>query len=116
MKFAELHQADFGTAPLPEAAANSVQKEGQEFPLVIATMPATDRQRAIAVGVSILLIVAAAVIAPFAKIQLPQVDAFLSVVQTVVSVADLVPARLLFAQFSIHAQRALPPLSSGHLF
>ena len=60
MKFAELQQADFGTAPLPEATADSVQKEGQEFPLVIATMPATDRQRAIAVGVVILLIIAAA--------------------------------------------------------
>ena len=116
MKFAELQQADFGTAPLPEAAANSVQKEGQEFPLVIATMPATDRQRAIAVGVSILLIVAAAVIAPFAKIQLPQVDAFIPVVQTVVSVADLVTATLLFAQFSIQPQRALLALASGYIF
>jgi signal transduction histidine kinase len=116
MKFAEVHQADFGTAPLPEAAANSVQKEGQEFPLVIATMPATDRQRAIAVGVVILLIVAAAVIAPFAKIQLPQVDAFIPVVQTVVSVADLVTATLLFAQFSIQPQRALLALASGYIF
>jgi signal transduction histidine kinase len=116
MKFAELQQADFGTAPLPEAAANSVQKKGQEFPLVIATMPATDRQRAIAVGVVILLIVAAAVIAPFAKIQLPQVDAFIPVVQTVVSVADLVTATLLFAQFSIQPQRALLALASGYIF
>jgi signal transduction histidine kinase len=116
MKFAEVHQAEFATAPLPEAAANSVQKEGQEFPLVIATMPATDRQRTIAVGVVILLMVAAAVIAPFANIQLPQVDAFIPVVQTVVSVADLVTATLLFAQFSIQPQRALLALASGYIF
>ena len=78
MKLAEVHQADFGTARLPEAEAeDSVQKEGQDFPLVIATMPATKRQRAIAVGIVILLIVAAAVIAPFASMQVAQVDAFI---------------------------------------
>lgn len=114
MKFAEIHQANFGTAPL-EAANNSVQKEGQEFPLVIATMPATHRQRAIAAAVAIFLIVVAAVIAPFANIQLPQVDAFVPVVQTVVSIADLVTATLLFAQFSIQPQRALLALASGYI-
>jgi hypothetical protein len=45
MKLAEVHQVDFGTDPLPEAEA------GQDFPLIIATMPATARQRAIAVGI-----------------------------------------------------------------
>jgi signal transduction histidine kinase len=95
---------------LPEAEA------GQDFPLVIATMPATEGQRAVAIGVVILLIVAAAVIAPFASIQLPQVDAFIPVLQTVVSVADLVTATLLFAQFSIQPQRALLALASGYIF
>jgi len=117
MKLPEDHQAEFGTARLSEAEAeDSVQKEGQDFPIVIATMPATEGQRAVAVGVVILLIVAAAVIAPFAKIQLPQVDAFIPVVQTVVSVADLVTATLLFAQFSIQPQRALLALASGYIF
>ena len=60
----------------------------QEFPLIIATMPATARQRTIGFGVIILLILAAAAIAPFASIQLPQVNAFIPVLQTVVSVAD----------------------------
>jgi signal transduction histidine kinase len=117
MKFAEVHQADFGTARLSEAEAeDSVQKEGRDFPLVIATMPATGRQRAVAVGIVILLIVAAVVIAPFASIQLPQVNAFIPVLQTVVSVADLVTATLLFAQFSIQPQRALLALASGYIF
>jgi len=117
MKLAEVHQADFGTARLPEAEAeDSVQKEGQDFPLVIATMPATKRQRAIAVGIVILLIVAATVIAPFASMQVAQVDAFIPVLQTVVSVFDLVTATLLFAQFSIQPQRALLALASGYIF
>jgi len=117
MKLAEVHQADFGTVRLPEAEAeDSVQKEGQDFPLVIATMPATERQRTIAVGIVILLTVAAAVIAPFASIQVARVDAFIPVLQTVVSVADLVTAVLLFAQFSIQPQLALLALASGYIF
>ena len=101
---------DFGAGRLPEAEA------GQDFPLIIATMPATARQRAIAVGIIIVLSVAAAAIAPFASIQLPQVNAFIPVLQTVVSVADLVTATLLFAQFSIQPQRALLALASGYIF
>jgi hypothetical protein len=103
-------------AALPDAAAEgSVQKEEQDFPLVIASMPATERQRRTAVGVVILLIVAAAVIAPFASIQLARVDAFIPVLQTVLSVADLITAVLLFAQFSIQPQRALLALASGYI-
>jgi len=116
MKSAQVHQAGSETAPLPEAAADAVQKEGQDFPLVIATMPATDRQRTIAVGVVILLTVAAAAVAPFASIQVARFDAFIPVLQTVVSVADLVTATLLFAQFSIQPQRALLALASGYIF
>ena len=116
MQSAQVHQADSGTAPLPEAAADAVQKERQDFPLVIATMPATDRQRAIAVGIVIVLIVAAAVMAPFASTQVGRIDAFIPVLQTVVSVVDLITATLLFAQFSIQPQRALLALASGYIF
>src|SRR6266478_4514176 len=104
------------TAPVPEAAANPVQKQEQEFPLVIATMPATERQRTIAIGIVILLTVAAAVIAPFASIRVARVDAFIPVLQTVVSVADLITAVLLFAQFSIQPQLAILALASGYIF
>jgi signal transduction histidine kinase len=79
-------------------------------------MPATKRQRAIAVGIVILLTVAAAVITPFASIQVARVDAFIPVLQTVVSVADLITAVLLFAQFSIQPRPALLALASGYIF
>src|ERR1700746_1870882 len=110
MELAEVPKADFGTDRLPEAGA------GQDFPLIIATMPPTARQRAIAVGIIILLTVTVAAIAPFASIQLPRVDVFIPVLQTVVSVADFVTATLLFAQFSIQPQRALLALASGYIF
>src|SRR5258708_11851716 len=115
-ELAQVHQTDFGMAPLPDAAANPFQKEGQDFPLVIATMPATERQRTIAVGIIILLTIAAAVIAPFASIQVAKVDAFIPVLQTVVSVADLVTAGLLFSQFSIQPHLALLPPPHRFIF
>src|SRR6201990_2577196 len=116
MQSARVHQAESVMPPLPAAAADAVQKEGQDFPLVIATMPATDRHRAIAVGIVIVLIGAAAVMAPFASKQVGRNDAFIPVLQTVVTVVDLITATLLFAQFSIQPQRALLALASGYIF
>src|SRR5206468_11386364 len=97
----------------PDAA---VQNNEQEFPLVIANMPATAQQRAMAVGVLGLLVVAAAVIAPFALIQLGPIGAFIPVLQTALSLADFITAALLFAQFSIQPQLALLALASGYMF
>ena len=107
-------------APRPRAlpaatAGDSVQKE-EDFPLIIANMPSTGQQRAMAVGVAVLLVVAAAVIAPFASIQLGRVDAFIPVLQTALSIADLITATLLFAQYSIQPQRALLAVASGYIF
>jgi signal transduction histidine kinase len=98
------------------APQTSIQKQEQEFPLVIANTPATGQQRAIAVGVTCLLIVAAAAIAPFASIQLGRIDAFIPVLQTALSIADLITAALLFSQYSIQPQRALLALASGYIF
>jgi signal transduction histidine kinase len=92
-----------------------VQNEEQDFPLIIANMPATGPQKAIAVGVAVLLVVAASVIAPFASIPLGRVDAFIPVLQTSLSLADLITATLLFAQYSIQPQRALLVLASGYM-
>jgi signal transduction histidine kinase len=103
-------------AELPDGAAGDSVRIEEDFPLIIANMPATGRQKAIAVGVAVLLFVAAAVIAPFASIQLGQVDAFIPVLQTALTIADFVTATLLFAQYSIQPQRALLALASGYMF
>jgi len=104
------------TATSPDGATgDSVQKE-EDFPLIIANLPATGQQNAIAVGVAVLLFVAAAVIATFANIQLGRVDAFIPVLQTALSIVDFITATLLFAQYSIQPQRALLALASGYMF
>jgi signal transduction histidine kinase len=99
-----------GTTGSPE------QQLDRDFPVTIATMPATTPQRRFAAGVVVALVAVAAAVAPFASIQVGQVDAFIPVVQTVLSAADLVTAILLFVQYSFQPQPALLALGSGYLF
>jgi PAS domain S-box-containing protein len=85
------------------------------FPIVIATMPATARQRALAFSALIILLVIFAFTIPFADVQLARVDAFIPVIQTVMCVADLLAAVLLFTQYAVHTQRAILALASGYV-
>jgi PAS domain S-box-containing protein len=88
----------------------------RDFPLVIASTPATARQRKIAFSALAVLIVILAVTIPFANIELARVDAFVPVVQTVMCVSDLLTAVFLFAQYAVYPQRALLALASGFVF
>src|SRR5437764_12572649 len=115
-KSARINKAEVGTALSAEAAGNSVQNESQDFPLVIATTGATDRQITVAIGIVIVLTLAAAVIAPFASISVARVDAFIPVLQTVLSAVDFITAILLFSQFSIQPQRSLLAVASAYIF
>ena len=101
---------------LSAEAPDSVQPEEDDFPFVIATMPANGRHRTVAVSVIVVLIVAAVAIAPFANTQLAPIDSFIPVLQTVLSVVDFITASLLFAQYSIQPQRALLAVASAYIF
>jgi signal transduction histidine kinase len=107
--------AEAGSRAKSAATRNSIQKDEPDFPLIIANLPATGRQKAVAVGVAILLAVAAVGIAPFANIQLGPVGAFIPVLQTSLAVVDLITAALLFAQYLIQPQLALLALASGYM-
>jgi hypothetical protein len=87
-----------------------------DFPIVIATMPANARQRKIALGAFVVLAVFVAITIPFANIQLARADAFVPVIQTVMCIADLLAAMILFAQYSVQPQRAVLALATGYLF
>jgi len=93
-----------------------VEDSDYDFPIVIATMPATTPQRRTALGVVIFLFAVALAIAPLAHIQVSRIDNFIPVLQTVLSVADIVTATLLLAQYSIQPQPALLVLASGYIF
>ena len=86
-----------------------------DFPIVVANMPETAKQRRLALIVIILLLIVALIAAPFASVQLPQIGAFIPVLQTLMSMADVVTAILLFAQWSVQPRAAILALASGYM-
>ncbi len=99
-----------------DAPGELAHDEGTEIPALIASILASAQQRRAAFGVVILLSVVFAIVMPFAHIRVARLDVFIPVVQSVIFVADLITAVLLFAQYSIQPQRALLALASGYIF
>jgi signal transduction histidine kinase len=87
-----------------------------EFPLTVAATPASKQERRVALAVILILALVFIVIAPFASIQLPRVDAFVPALQTVLCVTDLITAALLFSLYSIQPLPGLLALASGYIF
>ena len=87
-----------------------------EFPLIIAATPASKQERRVALAIILILALVFIVIAPFASVQLPRVDAFVPALQTVLCVTDLITAALLFSLYSIQPLPGLLALASGYIF
>lgn len=94
-----------------EAASGS----RQDFPFVIASTPPGAGQRKLIFVAIAMLVLGIAIMLPFAAVPGPRIDAFIPVLQTVMCVADLITAILLFAQYSIQPQRALLALAAGYI-
>jgi hypothetical protein len=62
------------------------------------------------------MLVVAALVAPFAHLQIRRIDSFVPVLQTVLSAADLLTATLLFVQYTIQRHEALLAVASGYIF
>ena len=89
--------------------------EEQDF--IISSLPPTQAQKRLALGVVLVLLVAFFITAgPLSTIQLARIDAFIPIYATAMFVNDSVTAVLLFAQFSILHSSALLAISSGYLF
>ena len=84
--------------------------------LLLATLPPSRRQIRLALGIVVALLVAFAVVVPFANVQLPRVDAFIPILATMTVFNDLITSALLWSQFYIVRRRALLVLASGYLF
>jgi Membrane-associated sensor, integral membrane domain len=82
----------------------------------LSTMPAGRAQRRLALAVVSVATVLFLASAPFAKVQLERVDAFIPVYETALVIFDLITAILLFGQFAFLRSRALLVLASGYLF
>jgi two-component system, NarL family, sensor histidine kinase UhpB len=82
----------------------------------LSTMPATRSQRRLALAVVLIATVLFLASAPFAKMQLERVDAFIPFYETAIVIFDLITAILLFGQFAFLRSRAILVLASGYLF
>jgi len=85
-------------------------------PPVLSTLPAGQGERRLALVVVAISAAVFAAAAPFAKVPLPQVPAFLPIYQSALFINDLITAVLLFGQFRIQRSSGLLVLGSGYLF
>jgi PAS domain S-box-containing protein len=82
----------------------------------LSTMPPAPTDRRLAAAVVAASVLVFAVVAPFARLQLPAVWAFVPSYQSAFAVCDLITAVLLYAQAHTLRSRALVLLASGYLF
>jgi PAS domain S-box-containing protein len=85
-------------------------------PLLLSTAPASRSERRLALAAVLLLLLAFAASAPFARVPLPQVWAFVPIYESMLLISDLVTAVLLFAQYRVSRSRALFVLACGYAF
>jgi PAS domain S-box-containing protein len=99
-------------ARLQETTVQASDNQG----VFLSTMPATRRERAMAlavVGVSLVLFACAV---PFAGMPLDPVPAFVASYQSALAISDMITAILLFSQFAVLRSWALLLLAIGYLF
>ena len=82
----------------------------------LLSLPPTRRQMRWAVAVAVGQVAALAIVAPFAKTQLAEINSFIPAFAGVIFVTDLITSVLLFSQFAIYRLRALLVLACGYLF
>jgi diguanylate cyclase (GGDEF)-like protein len=97
--------------PIPMASEST-----QERPLLLSALPAGATERRLALAVVSLSTIFFLVAAPFAKVRLAEVGAFLPIYQSALVINDLITAVLLFGQFGILRSQALLMLASAYLF
>jgi signal transduction histidine kinase len=83
--------------------------------LLSATRASTD-QRRLALTVSALMLFMLVATAPFARVPWINLPVFVPIQKTLMLVADLITAVLLFGQYSIHPTRGLKIVAAGYLF
>ena len=93
-----------------------VQELTGEQPVFLSTLPAERRERRIALKLVAASAVIFAAVAPFAKVQLSPVWAFIPAYESALAVTDLMTAVLLFGQFGFLRSQALLVLAGGYLF
>ena len=82
----------------------------------LSVLPVQRSERRVALGVVLVCLLISVAAAPFAKVHLPRVDAFIPIYESALTFNDLITAILLFGQFSILRSRGLLMLACAYLF
>ncbi len=93
-----------------------VSEAAEQKQIVLATLPPSQRQIRLALGIVVALLVALILTTPFANTQLPRVDAFTPALDTAIAINDIITSALMFAQFFIVDRRAIFVLATGYLY
>ena len=84
--------------------------------ILLASLPPSQGQRRLALGIVFAILIAFFITAPFTNIQLPRIEPFIPIVATTVMINGVITSVILFAQFSIVHRQSLLVLASGYLF
>ena len=87
-----------------------------ENSMLLANLPPSQTHVHLALAVVAVLLIAFALTLPFKDILLPPVTPSVAILQTAITINDLITAVLLYSQFSIVRQRRLLILASGYLY
>jgi signal transduction histidine kinase len=94
----------------------AARESSDDLVISLSTLPATLHQRRLVLAVTVLLLAAFGVAAPFANVPLARFDSFIPSVGAIIFVNDLITSVLLFAQFAMVPSLAVLLLASGYLF
>lgn len=93
----------------------AVYLPGEQPAVSLAQRPATSRQHRVLLAVAVLQFVICLIVSSIPA-SVPRIDGFIPVILTIVFVADLITAVLLFNQSAMIGSRALLILANGYLF
>jgi len=102
--------------PTPVRAESMTPDSTADPPAFLSTATASERERRLALAVALACALACLATAPFAKVKLAPVWAFIPIYQSAVVVNDLITAVLLFGQFAILRSWGLLVLAGGYVF
>ena len=93
-----------------------VETPADSHRVFLSTLPAGRPERRLALAVVLVSVAIFFAAAPFAKVPLTQIWAFIPIYESALVINDLITAVLLFGQFGFVRSRALCVLASGYLF
>jgi two-component system sensor histidine kinase/response regulator len=99
-----------------ESGRYSQSRSGNERRAFLATLPAERHDRRLALGAVLISAAVFVSVAPFAKVPVGEIGAFIPIYQSALVINDVITAVLLFGQYAYLRSRGVLVLATGYLF